>query len=584
MYFTYTNSIWRNLKNFIHENSVIRRKFSSEVKQEVKFDNFIEFRRAQASRSILVQVQSENSYVDLCNYCSKFGDIIGAHHYELKDNSNYILIEYKTLESIKEVLDSAHYNLESTGIPAYSPLLWFKAAGVVKGNSVKLLNDSNKKGILKISNGLYQTREADVMELILSAENVSDQIKTLHELTKLNDLEIRLRFLAAKQIENSISGIFPKASALPFGSSVNGFGKMGCDLDLVLRFNQGIVKDNINSRLVFHTKENLTNERSQVQKQMECISDILQIFLPGITSVRRILQARVPIIKFHHLLLNLDVDLTMSNMSGVYMSELLYILGEIDHRIRSLIFVIRKWAQSVGLTNPSPGRWITNFSLSCLAIFFLQNVKHPLLPPIDLLNKSATINDIRITENGLNCTFLRDHSILDFRTENNSELSELLLQFFEFFSQFDFSNKAISMNKGSAIIKPDHSSIYIVNPLEPNLNISKNISLEECERFRIEVRNAAWILDNEIENAKSNSKSTTKLWGIANLFKTSQETVIKPNFFFKPRMVEIKNLFDDKDEEKVISDENDHLNIKESVKTLETNLTKKFKINKTSDR
>lgn len=29
--------------------------------------------------------------------------------------------------------------------------------------------------------------------------------------------------------------MFPLAVAYPFGSTVNGFGKMGCDLDMVLR-------------------------------------------------------------------------------------------------------------------------------------------------------------------------------------------------------------------------------------------------------------------------------------------------------------------------------------------------------------
>lgn len=59
---------------------------------------------------------------------------------------------------------------------------------------------------------------------------------TLHNLTKLNEVGTRLRFLTAKQIEEALIGMFPEANAMPFGSSVNGCGKMGCDLDLVLRF------------------------------------------------------------------------------------------------------------------------------------------------------------------------------------------------------------------------------------------------------------------------------------------------------------------------------------------------------------
>lgn len=60
----------------------------------------------------------------------------------------------------------------------------------------------------------------------------------LYTTTKLNDVGIRLRFMVARQIETALSGIFPNMVVYPFGSSVNGFGKMGCDLDLVLRLNE----------------------------------------------------------------------------------------------------------------------------------------------------------------------------------------------------------------------------------------------------------------------------------------------------------------------------------------------------------
>ena len=67
-------------------------------------------------------------------------------------------------------------------------------------------------------------------------------MENLYSLTKLNDLGIRLRFLAANQLEVAISNMFPYATASPFGSSVNTFGKLGCDLDLILSFDNRINK------------------------------------------------------------------------------------------------------------------------------------------------------------------------------------------------------------------------------------------------------------------------------------------------------------------------------------------------------
>lgn len=69
------------------------------------------------------------------------------------------------------------------------------------------------------------------------------------------------------------------------------------------------------------------------------------------------------------------------------MSDFLYLMGSLDDRVRPLIFTIRKWAFAVGLTNSSPGRWITNFSLTLLVLAFLQKPLHsaPILPSLNRL-------------------------------------------------------------------------------------------------------------------------------------------------------------------------------------------------------
>lgn len=56
------------------------------------------------------------------------------------------------------------------------------------------------------------------------------------------------------------------------------------------------------------------NARSQIQRNLENLSDTMNLYLPGVANVRRILQARVPIIRYHHELLGLEVDLSMNNM------------------------------------------------------------------------------------------------------------------------------------------------------------------------------------------------------------------------------------------------------------------------------
>jgi poly(A) RNA polymerase len=73
------------------------------------------------------------------------------------------------------------------------------------------------------------------------------------------------------------------------------------------------------------------------------------------------------------------------------MSELLYILGEVDWRVRPLVFAVRSWACEIGLTNPTPGRWITNFSLTLLVLFYLQQQHGKFSPVLPTLNTMISL-------------------------------------------------------------------------------------------------------------------------------------------------------------------------------------------------
>lgn len=138
-------------------------------------------------------------------------------------------------------------------------------------------------------------------------------MKLLHSILQLNDIGTRLRFLTAYQMESSFNSLFPNITVYPFGSSVNGFGRKGCDLDIVLSLDNNIT-ENFNSRLVYHTKSAMSEERAQTKRSMETLATIMQNLIPGVKNVKRILHATVPIIKYDHSLTGVECDLSMTNM------------------------------------------------------------------------------------------------------------------------------------------------------------------------------------------------------------------------------------------------------------------------------
>lgn len=70
------------------------------------------------------------------------------------------------------------------------------------------------------------------------------------------------------------------------------------------------------------------------------------------------------------------------------MSDMVHFCGEIDPRVRPLMYIVKKWAREANITQNVPGAQISNFGLGNLVLFFLQTIKpHPILPPLnDALN------------------------------------------------------------------------------------------------------------------------------------------------------------------------------------------------------
>lgn len=201
----------------------------------INFDEMVTERRAQAQRSILVQVHSDKSFTELQKYCSQYGKIIGGHHYALT-NSQFVLIEFSSQTEAQQAITSSTFENANNSFVT-SPFLWFRAVqnGSVAKDTRNVTEKLTATDKLTVTDGCRPINYDNINEIMNEAENISDQMDILFRSTRIDDLGIRMRFLAARQIEEFISGIIPSARACIFGSSVNGYGKLGCDLDLILQ-------------------------------------------------------------------------------------------------------------------------------------------------------------------------------------------------------------------------------------------------------------------------------------------------------------------------------------------------------------
>lgn len=465
-------------------------------------------RRTQACRSLLIQVQSSKTHNDLHAYCSRFGNILSMHHYRINNQHNYILVEFENIASINKVMSYASFINWDNIAPVKSSVLWFS-----KGQGVSSQKNS-KQTSLFVENGCTLLTEQEITKLLYNTKSISGQIILLYDTLKLTDLEIRLRFHTAYHLEQYFSRLFENLRVLPFGSSINGFGKKRCDLDLVL------VPDNEKhhnkSRLVFHSKCLKHSDRNETKEFLGVLANTMYHFIPGVFNVRKILEARVPIIKFRYDYTHTECDLSATNMTAIYMTELLNLYGEIDWRVRPLVIAIRVWAKSQEITSDFPGPWITNFALTLLVLFYLQQKK--ILPSLRMLKSYATEADVRYAENGTNCTFLRNIAKLpaEYKYNPNQDTLETLLHgFFEYYASFDFHTYGICIREGTEIRKPERSALHITNPLETTLNVSKNVNLVELNHIIVKSHDALYTLETAA------SKSRSDVWGIMALLKVN---------------------------------------------------------------
>ncbi|XP_015183071.1 PREDICTED: poly(A) RNA polymerase, mitochondrial-like isoform X2 [Polistes dominula] len=470
-------------------------------RRKINLQNYINKRKHEASRSIIVQVATFKSCKELLLFCSNFGPIEKAYFYTLPKQHQFVLIEFRNKNSLDNIYANTAFMDESNYVPCRTNVLWFRKTKQEKTNQKYYF------GLPKINVcSPLIVQENSIKDALISSLSISNQMTNLYQKYKLDELEIRLKFQTIVQLEKCFQGFFPNITIHPFGSFVNGYGKKLSDLDLIL-FTDVCKKDSTSNRLVYHGKSTNIDEKQHTHAFMGVLADSMKYIIPGIFNVRKIFNARVPIIKFQNFFTHTECDLSLSNTIATYMSELLFLYGEEDERVRPLVFTIRKWAEDNKLTSIHPGKTITNFSLTLLVIFYLQQVD--ILPGINSITTFSEIsnnnkNNVRGIYTNYSPNLSKSH------VNNDAHLSALLIDLFKFYATFDFGSQKICLRTATAIKSMHNAALYICNPFETELNVSKNVSFNEIQRMKA-------LMTVAISNLQNTKPIKTRKWGILSI-------------------------------------------------------------------
>ncbi|XP_014276153.1 poly(A) RNA polymerase gld-2 homolog A [Halyomorpha halys] len=223
-----------------------------------------------------------------------------------------------------------------------------------------------------------------------------------------------------------IKTCFPKYGLYLVGSTMNGFGSQFSDVDmcLIIRYSE---VDQRNEAVSYLSSILKLLERCELFEKLELI------------------QAKVPLLKFRDSKQNIQVDLNCNNSVGIRNTHLLYCYGQMDWRVKPLVLVVKLWAQWHNI-NDAKNMTISSYSLSLMVIHFLQcGVTPRVLPCLhelyaDKFNPEIDIGNIDIHED-----------IEPFNSENKQTLGELLLQFYQYYTTFEYVKYAISIRLASTI-------------------------------------------------------------------------------------------------------------------------------------
>jgi len=341
----------------------------------------------------------------------------------------------------------------------------------------------------------------------------------------------------ARLTEAARECIAPSAKVHPFGSTVNGFGAVSSDLDVLVEVDEPDLYYYM-SFVNWHKREQKWNDQSGQARgsqakswprlvsihgkkaRTEAVCQLREC-LPqhGFRVLKALPKARKPLLTVADVESNLsEIDVSINNLLPMYNSRLLKAYSELDDRVRPLVLMVKEWAKARGVCGAGEAN-LSSYSWTIMTIYFMQI--SGMLPSLQLLGDgSLSVQDLDYW------AFPREFNVMflapkDYRAQypdatvaaDTVEMSvaELFYGFIYFFAQeYTWGKEKVSIldprrtevtvyftSTGSVRCHPkDNPPIHVEDPIEDrDLNVVLNRP-DRVTALKEELRRTLQMLDN----------------------------------------------------------------------------------------
>ncbi|KAG6590702.1 Poly(A) polymerase [Phytophthora cinnamomi] len=267
---------------------------------------------------------------------------------------------------------------------------------------------------------------------------------TVDSIALLEQLEPNAAELAAKRavrrrVQQLLKQQWPTCRVLPFGSSESGLGFGGCDVDLGIYFEDVDVD---------------AQGQFSPQERVELLATACERLAGAFQVQEFVRHARVPVIKLWDPKRQVACDVCIGGVNALLNTALLKYYGQVDPRVRPLVFAVKYWAKQRGI-NDSVNGTLSSYGYTLLLVFYLQSHYADMqLPAVHTVFQNLqSQTKISVLLERLQSTPAMELPST-FGTSEMNSVGALLAGFFDFYAhRFNMEDEVVSIRMGRALSK-----------------------------------------------------------------------------------------------------------------------------------